>query len=39
MDEKKPIDTADEPVTTDDGEFMDTGILYERPAAKPDADA
>ena len=39
MDEKKPLETAAEPVdTTDDGEFMDTGVLHETKPADPKAD-
>lgn len=31
MDDKRGIDTANEPVNpTDDGEFMDTGVLHEK---------
>lgn len=38
-DNKKPVDTANEPVDTlddqDDAEFMDTGVLHEtKPAEK-----
>lgn len=32
MDEKR-IDTAAEPVSAQDSEFMDTGVLHEKPCA------
>lgn len=32
--DKEQIDTASEPVETQDDEFMDTGVLYERPKSK-----
>lgn len=33
-DNDKPVDTANEPVTADEDEFMDTGVLHE-PKKKP----
>lgn len=35
MDEKR-VDTAAEPVETQEDEFMDTGVLHERPKKKSD---